>query len=90
MQTDILSKFRDKVETGLRSIGCDLPIVADTEVVVLRDIFVEFDKSDFYFFRIGDPEKPFATYPQEALDSAATALCMTTLSGIVARAIEAD
>lgn len=89
MPTDPVARFVALAEKGFEAVGCRMPVVADGATASVRDVFVEF-RTSIECFRASDPERPFMSFPINALESAASAVCVAVISGVVARAVEAD
>jgi len=88
MPSDDVRRFAAMVERGFEAVGCRLPVVIDESCVTVRDVIVEFG-TVIECVRASDPESPFMSFPESGLESAAAAVCMSVLSGMVARAVEA-
>lgn len=87
MPQNYVDRFAERVTKGFNAVGCRIPVTKDTESIVVRDVFVEF-RNGIQLYRAGDPDQPFASFPEGAEESAASTLCVHILSGIVARAVE--
>ena len=79
------------VRTGLESVGCRVPVEQDGEALYVRTLtLVVTDLGRILCYDMHQPEIPVFDLPMEAVQAAAEAAVVRVLSGIVARAIEAD
>lgn len=86
-QNDVM-RFAAMVAKGFEAVGCRMPVTIEDGAAAVRDIVIEFGPS-IECVRASEPDKPFMSFPEGALESAAAAVCMAILSGIVTRAVEA-
>lgn len=75
------------VRAGLAASGFRAEVAVDPDAVCVMDVFAETD-TEIRLFRASDPEVPFASFPKEGLVSAASAICISVISQVVARAVE--
>lgn len=87
MPTGNVSRFASLLVAGFEAVGCRIPVACDEGCVIVRDVVVEIGPS-IACFRVADPEAPFMSFPADATQSAASAVCVAVLSGMVTRAIE--
>lgn len=87
MPTDYLNNLKRLCIAGLKSVGMDHDIFTEEGCLIIRDILADVDKK-IIVFKADDPESPIASFPKEAILSAATFICFNIVSSVVARAIE--
>jgi len=79
------------IKTGLNAVGCRIPVEHDGDAIYLRTLgVVVTDKGSIQCFDLAAPDTPIMEFPKDAFQSAASAVVIRVLSGIVTRAIEAD
>lgn len=79
------------MQTGLQSVGCRIPVEHDVDAIYVRNLVVVVtDMGRIECCEMSNPETPVMTFPMDATQSAAAAIVMHVLTGVVTRAIEAD
>lgn len=86
--SDVGTQLQELVSVGLKSVGCGIQPALDGNSLVVRNILVELGE-EISCFRTENLEQPFATFPPESIDAAASTICAGILQGIATRAIEA-
>lgn len=86
-KNNLAERFYELVCVGMRSAGSNITPTLDHDIVVIRNVFVEF-KAGIEFYWADDPNTPFQTLPLSAMESAAAALCINVLTGVITRSIE--
>lgn len=89
MPQDDVGRFVDLVSKGFVAVGSRIRASSEPGCAIVRDIVVEFGPS-ISCSRASGPEAPFMTFPGDAIEAAASSVCMAVLADIVARAVEAD
>lgn len=79
------------LQTGLLAVGCRIPAERDDSAIYLRNLVVVItDLGRIECFDMTSPDTPIMVFPVEATQSAAAAIVIHVLTGLVTRAIEAD
>jgi hypothetical protein len=88
---DVKATLFSLIRTGLEAVGCRLPVEFDGEAIYLRTLVVVFtDLGRIQCYDLADPDTPIMDFPMDAVQSAASAVVVHLLTGMVTRAIEAD
>lgn len=87
-QSDLKTRFSKLVTEGMKAAGANYVIADEFDCVIIRDNIVEFG-NEIQIFKADDPEIPFASFPCDAVVSAAAFICSHIVSATIARAIEA-
>lgn len=76
------------IKAGFEAVNCHVPINIDDNEISIRNMFVEIDeKITCYSVENWEPKVIFS-FPLEAVESAASAVVLKILSGMVSRAVE--
>lgn len=86
-QSAVIKKFMQLTSIGLQSVNINLDVVEEENCVIVRDYIVDFER-EIQVFNANLPEAPFATFPSDAISSAASFICIQIATGIIARSIE--
>ncbi len=79
------------IQTGMESVGCRIPVEFDGDAIYLRTLVVVLtDLGRIQCYDLSTPDSPIMDFPMDAVQSAASAVVVHLLTGIVTRAIEAD
>jgi hypothetical protein len=79
------------IQTGLEAVGCRIPAEFDGDAISIRTLVVVVtDLGRIQCYDLAVPEVPIMDFPMDAVQSAAAAVVVQVLTGIVTRAIEAD
>jgi len=78
------------VRAGLDAVGIRIPVEIDGDSLAVRDLLLEFDDSiTCHSVSDGTPRQVFSM-PLGAIESAACAVVVRIVSGVVARAVEGE
>lgn len=78
------------VRAGFDAVGSRIPVETDGDSLAVRDLLVEFDGSiTCHSASDGAPRQVFSM-PLDAVESAACAVVVRIMSGVVARAVERE
>jgi hypothetical protein len=86
-QTPVIMEFMRLTLIGLNEIAANIDVVKEEDCIIVRDCIIDFEKG-IHFFNANSPEKPFMSFPSEAVVSAATFICVHMATGIITRVIE--
>lgn len=88
---DIESVLFALIQTGLQAVGSRLTPEFDGDAIYLRTVGVVLtDMGRIQCFEMTAPDMPIMDFSMNDVQAAATAVVVHVLSGVVARAIEAD
>lgn len=86
-QTPLIIEFMRLTSIALNKINANIDVVKEEDCIIVRDCIVDFENG-INFFNANSPEKPFMSFPTEAVVSAATFISVHIATGIIARVIE--
>lgn len=84
----VVKEFADLVRAGFRTVGSAIPVEVDGSTVAVRDLLVEIGDAITCFSVEDGTVRVVFSMPAEAKASAASAVVVRILSGVVAREIE--
>ena len=88
---DLESVLFALIQTGLQAVGSRLAPEFDGDAIYLRTVGVVLtDMGRIQCFELTAPDTPIMDFAMNDVQAAATAVVVHVLSGVVARAIEAD
>jgi hypothetical protein len=82
------TKIAALIKAGFDAVNCRIPIEIDGSGISVRNLFIEVEeKITCYWVEDWEPQQMFAM-PKDAAESAATAVVLKILTGVVGRAVE--
>jgi hypothetical protein len=76
------------IKAGFEAVNCHIPVEFDGNGISIRNLFIEVDeKITCYWVEEWEPMQLFAM-PKDAAESAASAVVIKVLTGMVSRAVE--